>query len=137
MSNLRERIFSKNDRNSESLEIPEWGETVEIRSMSAKLRNGYIDLVMEQGLDKESDAGKVGLAMIPFLPQLVLEGVYDPVTGEKVFQEGDLPQLLEKSGEVIERIAHKVIALSGLGEKAVDEAGKPSSVTPNGGSTSA
>lgn len=137
MSNLRERILRKNDRASESLTIPEWDVTVEVRSMSGKLRNRYVELVTTNGLDKESDPAKVGAVMLPLMPEFVLDGVYDPETGERVFQEGDLEALLEKDGEVIQRIAQKVIGLSKLGEQAVDEAGKPSSVTPSGDSTSA
>lgn len=137
MSNLRERILRKNDRRSGTMEIPEWGVNIEVRGMSAKMRNRYIETVIGAGLDQEQDANKVGAVMLPLLPEFVLEGVYDPETGEKVFQPGDLDALLDKDGAVIERIAQKVIELSALGEKAVDEAGKPSSVTPSGDSTSA
>lgn len=137
MSSIRERILRKNDRASESLPIPEWDVTVEVRSMSAKLRNKYIETVVEHGLDKDSDPAKAGAIMLPLLPEFVLESVYDPETGDKVFQPTDLEALLEKDGAVIERIATKVIALSKLDGKDVDDLGKRSSSTRKGASTSA
>lgn len=137
MSNMRQRVIAKNDRNSETMPIPEWGETIEVRGMSGKMRDRYIDTVMGLGLTEESDTSKVGALVLPLMPEMVLDGVYDPETGEKVFLAGDLDILREKNPSVIDRIAKKVIDLSALGEKAVDEAGKPSSVTPNDASTSA
>lgn len=137
MSNMRERILRKNDRASEDLPVAEWGETVQVRSMSAKMRNRYIETVVENGLDKDSDPAKAGAIMLPLLPEFVLESVYDPETGEKVFNKDDLEALLEKDGAVIERIAAKVVQLSKLDQKDVDEAGKSSSATQSGDSTSA
>lgn len=137
MSNLRQHILAKNDRRTELMPIPEWGVSIEVRGMSAKLRDRYLATVVEAGLDKEEDQSKVALAMLPLMPEFVLEGVYDPETGEKVFLSGDLDALRDKNGDVIQRIAQKVIDLSALDDKAADEAGKPSSVTPNDASTSA
>lgn len=121
---LKDKILAAPDLKAESLEIPEWDVTVEVRGMSGKLRAKFVEMAYQNGMGSEQDQAKMGAAMLPLFPEFVLDGVYDPENGEKVFAAGDLEALLQKNGQVLERIALKVIELSGLNEKAVDEAGK-------------
>lgn len=111
---LRNKILGARDLKAETIEIPEWGVEVEARGMSGKARAKFIDIAFQNGLAGEQDQTKMGPAMLPLFPDLVLDGVYDPASGERVFQPGDLEALLAKNGEVIQRIAMKVIELSGL-----------------------
>jgi hypothetical protein len=63
-------------------------------------------------------------------PLMLTGSLYDPETGEKLFSQSDVEALMDKNGDVIERLALKCINVSNLGSKAVDEAGNDSS-TPS------
>jgi hypothetical protein len=109
---LKEAIFSSDDITKELVEIPEWGVTVEVRSMTANER-----AKLGEGAAK-GDKTDVG-AMYALT---VIATVYDPTTGLPVFTAQDKEAILSKNGAVIERLATKALGSSGLGEKAVDEA---------------
>jgi hypothetical protein len=109
---LKEAIFSSDDITKELVEIPEWGVTVEVRSMTANER-----AKLGEGAAK-GDKTDVG-AMYALT---VIATVYDPATGLPVFTAQDKEAILSKNGAVIERLATKALGNSGLAEKAVDEA---------------
>lgn len=114
MSSLRETIFSANDILSEAVEIPEWGVTVEVRTMTAADRTTL-------QTNSTSADGKVD--MTKFMPAVVIATVHDPETGEPVFQQSDIPALLSKSGVVVERLAQKALQMSGMEASSADTAG--------------
>ena len=109
--NLRESIFSADDITKELVEVPEWGVSVEVRSMTAaeraKLGEGAAN----------GDKTDVGL----MYALTVIATVYDPATGLPVFTDQDRAAILSKNGAVVERLATKALGSSGLTEKAVDE----------------
>ena len=109
---LKETIFSADDITKELVEVPEWGVTVEVRSMTAAER-----AKLGEGASK-GDKTDVGL----MYAMTVISTVYDPATGLPVFTDQDKESILSKNGAVIERLATKALGSSGLGEKAVDEA---------------
>jgi len=123
---LRNRILAARDLKSDVMDIPEWdGVTIEVRGMSGRVRAKFIETMFEKGLTNEQDQAKMGAAMIPLFPEFVLDAVCDPSTGERVFEAGDLDELLRKNGAVLERIALKVIELSGLSNQGTDKNGQP------------
>ena len=129
MANLRERILNTHDVESELLPIPEWNETVEVRGLDGDGRA----TLYQQALNQETKT----LDFAKAFPILALACTFDPDSGERVFQDEDLPQLKRKNGKALERIVQKAMELSGLTEGAVDEAGKSSSTpAPSEGSTS-
>jgi hypothetical protein len=70
------------------------------------------------------------------MPELVISCTFDPETGEQVFDETDLPNIMSKSGAALDKITTIAMRLSGFGADAIDEAGKDSLSTQNGGSSS-
>jgi hypothetical protein len=112
MTDLRKNIFDADDITKELLEVPEWGVTVEIRSMTAGQR-----ATLTEGA---TSADKVDVSNM--YAKTVIATVFDPTTGLPVFTEQDREAILSKNGAVIERLATKALGSSGLGEKAVDEA---------------
>jgi hypothetical protein len=60
------------------------------------------------------------------MPEIIVGCVFDPETGEQVFTADDRSLVMEKSGAALDKIVTLAMALSGFGEKAVDEAGKGS-----------
>ena len=127
MSNLSAQIFAADDIESELVEVPQWGVTVLVKSMTARDRARMITTGV-------SDSGVFRLEEI--LPDLVIASTYDPETGERVFEESDRDALMSKSAAPIEQIATVAMRLSGLEEDATDEAGKGSSPTPTEDSSS-
>lgn len=110
--NLKEAIFSADDITKELVEVPEWGVTVEVRSMTAAER-----AKLGEGASK-GDKTDVGL----MYAMTVIATVYDPTTGLPVFTDQDKEAILSKNGAVVERLATKALGSSGLTDKAVDEA---------------
>lgn len=112
MSTLREKILNADDRKSELVEVPEWGVTVEARGLSGADRAAFL-------ADAITDDGKVDFTRV--WPNLLIAGVYDPESGEPVFEAADRDAINLKSAGVTERLAKIVQRLSGLDEDAVDE----------------
>jgi hypothetical protein len=116
MTTLSTRIFSINDMTVEKLVIPEWdGIEVEIRSMSALEKSQVTEQAMTDPL-----AGKVDIGLMYALS--IIQCLFDPETGEQIFQDSDVTAILSKSNTVIERLAQKIMGNSGMGEKAVSKA---------------
>lgn len=114
MSTLRDKILNADDRQSENVEVPEWGVTVEVRGLSGADRAVFL-------ADAITPDGKVDFTKV--WPNLLIAGVYDPDTGEPVFDRADRDAINLKSAGVTERLAKVVQRLSGLDEESV-EAGK-------------
>jgi hypothetical protein len=111
MTDLRGKIFEADDITKELLEVPEWGVTVEIRSMTAGQRATLTEGVTSDKVDVSNMYAKT-----------VIATVFDPATGLPVFTDQDREAILSKNGAVIERLATKALGSSGLSEKAVDQA---------------
>lgn len=127
MSDLAAKIFAVDDIEQELLEVPVWGVTVLIKSMTARDRAKMVGKA----------AGNNGqFALEELLPDLVIQCTFDPETGEQVFLPGDRDALMSKSAAAIEQIAGVAMRLSGMETEAVDEAGKDSSPTPSDASSS-
>lgn len=124
---IRDQIFAAEDIRKEIVAIPEWGVEIEVRSLNGADRAR----ILETGVDS---FGNVSLQRV--YPEMVIATAYDPETGERIFEESDKDNLMAKNALAIDRLAVVATQLSGLSEDAVDEAGKNSSSTRKGGSTS-
>jgi hypothetical protein len=119
MRNLRDAIFAASDTPIETVEVPEWGVTVGIRSMSAKSRAAVMELAQQgDGIDADKVLG---------MWARTLQGcIVDPETGDAVFTLDDMEALMDKSATVIERLWTMCFEQSGMTEDKVNEAGKDS-----------
>jgi uncharacterized Rossmann fold enzyme len=116
-ADLRSRIFGIDDIPVEMVDVPEWGVTIEVRGMTGGDRAAIMQEIGESG----------SVDFTTFYPDVVIKTAYDPSTGVRIFSEGDRAAILTKAGLVVDRIASVGLRLSGMGgDKAVDEAGKPS-----------
>ncbi len=106
---LRDKILSANDIESEVIPVPEWDCSVEVRGMTVAQR------------DKVVSAGSELKAIYK---EIIINLLYDPETGEQIFDEKDGDAILGKSGVVIERLAKKASELSGISDTAVTDAEK-------------
>jgi len=124
---LRDRILQKADATSEQMLIPEWGLTVEIRSMSGAARAAIVQAGAAQGQLPD---------MSKFTADIVVMCTFDPETGEQVFTKDDAALVLDKNGAALERIVVAAMRISGFNTEAVDAAGKDSSSTVSADSSS-
>jgi len=123
---IRDKIAAVEDITSESVTIPEWGVTVEVRSMTAGARGEMLADCLKDG---EMDVKAL-------TPALVIGSTFDPETGEPVFTRADVQFIEAKNSAAVDRIAAVAMRLSGLEEDAKDKAGKDSSSTETGDSPS-
>ena len=125
---IREQIKSAEDSSSELYEIPEWGVTLQIRSMTARSRALFV-------AEMASEDGTVGGVNNPDRIEgmwwnVISQTCYDPATGEKAFEDGDQEWLFEKNARIVNDLANECMAASGLSEDSIDDAGKDSSASP-------
>lgn len=124
---LRDQILAVKDIATESVKVPEWGLTVEVRGMTAAERTRIMNLAMKDG-------GDLDLQMV--YPEIVIATAFDPETGMQVFDPSDRDALLGKAATAVDRIALAGMRLSGFTKEAADEAGKDSSEPDTEGSSS-
>ena len=114
---LRDQILSADDTQHELVEVPQWGVTVEVRGMSGKARAQFL-------ANYTDDSGRVQWDRL--YPSLLVHAVFDPETGEQVFQPEDGDAINLKSGSALEIVSNVALRLSGLNQDQQKEAGKDS-----------
>jgi hypothetical protein len=116
---LRKSILEYDDIERETIEVPQWGnKKVEIRGMTSKERAKLLKNSTRDG----------SVDMVRWFPDLIIATVYDPESGEKVFEQADRAAINEKSGAAISEISEVAARLSGLGETDVEIAKEELSV---------
>lgn len=95
MSLSREQILSVEDIKIETVEMPEWGGSVCIRSLSGAERDA-----LEWSVKKAAESGALGQnARARFAAAFVCDE-----SGKAIFSEGDIEVLGKKSASALERI---------------------------------
>jgi len=125
---IREQILNADDIETELVEVPAWGVTVEVRSMDGRSRTRLL----------KSAADNDGVIdMERMYPEMVILCSFDPETGERIFTADDVDALLSKAAGPLELIATTAMRVSGMTGDAVDVAGKDSpSITSDDSSSS-
>jgi hypothetical protein len=99
------------------VDVPEWGFTFEVRSMTAAERTHIMEMAQK--------AGQVDLSLV--YPEIIIATTFNPETGEKVFTSEHSEALMAKNAAALDRLAKVGLRLSGMTEEAADAAGKDSS----------
>lgn len=117
---LRATILGVADTPVETIDVPEWGVEVGIKSMSAAARANVMELAQggQDGLNATHVQAMWGKTLVSCL--------VDPDSGEPIFTNDDMVALMDKSAAVIERLWQHCFTNSGMTEDDVDEAGKDS-----------
>lgn len=124
--NLRERLREHaRTAHSEPYTIDEWDETVELRSMSVGEK--YALFGDDAETDDQGDVKLKPSQLGQMVSDVVIATVFDPDTGEPMFSAEDKTELDGWPAPVIEPLAQAGLKASGIGEDAVEEAGKGSS----------
>lgn len=119
MSDLRSKIIAANDVPEESVEVPEWDVTVLVRGMTGEARAH----MMSRSVDPNT--GEMSYEAL--YPEVIIATVFDPETGDPVFDAADRGVLNTKSGGVLERLARDGMRLSGMTRDEQVALGKDSS----------
>ncbi len=110
----REAILSAQDRNRETVAVPEWGGEVIVRTMTGAER----DVFASGLLDKDGKPQLAGYRHRLLATCIVGED------GQRLFADNDIEALASKSAAAIDRVFAVAERLTGIGGAAVDEAEK-------------
>jgi hypothetical protein len=113
-------ILAASDLTTQTVEVPEWGGAVIVRSMTGAQRDAYEATLMTRG-----DDGKLSVNTDNMRAKLLLCTLVDE-QGNPLFTADDLTALAGKSAGAIERLSVIAQTLNGLNRSAVDDAAKNS-----------
>lgn len=110
---LRDQIAAADDLYTETLDVPEWGVTLTLRTPTLAERASMVKrFVNEDGSSKAADLSEM-------YPAIIVATCVDPDTGAPAFTEADADLIRSKNGATIERIATVALRLCGLSDDSV------------------
>lgn len=113
---IRDQILDSADRPIETVEVPEWGCTVQIHTMSVRQRIAWY----KTSFDERGDAKDVDY----FRGNLLVACLCD-ADGNRIFEPTDAVTLEEKkSAEIISRLYKIACRLNGIGKEETEQAEK-------------
>jgi len=127
----KDDILQARDVVIEAIEVPEWGGTVYVRSISAAERG-----LVEEGAAKfKENKGKNDSFARTFTVKMASMAMCDE-SGKRLFEEKDVIALQQKNAAVISRIAEVAQRLSGFSKQDIEELEKNLSEAQHGDSLS-
>jgi len=125
----REEILQAEDLPTEDVEVPEWGGSVLVQGLTGAERDAFESTVVELR------GRKTHLNMQNARAKLCAMAMVDE-QGERVFRDGDVEELGQKSGAALQRVFQVAQRLSGLSNEDIEELTKNSEDGQSGDSTS-
>ena len=119
----RDEILECDDRPIESVDVPEWGCSVKVRTMASAERDKYEQSVVD------IDSGKRNFRNLR--AKLCVLTIVDD-DGELIFGPNDAEKLGAKSAKAIDRIFEVAQRLNGIGQGDIEELEKNSGTVPDG-----
>ncbi len=122
-------ILGSHDMRIKTVEVPEWGGSVRLRSLTGAERDAFEALLV-----KDIDGKRV-----PDLANLRAKLLAATIVDEEdrqIFSAGDIAALGKKSAVALDRVFNVAQRLNGMSADAVEEAVKNSDSAPAGASTS-
>lgn len=131
---LRDDILAIDDLPTESVEVPEWGVTLAVRSMTGAERDRYeMDLMQDQQKAKKNGK-EFGFTNIR--ARLVVMCTVD-ADGKRVFHDDDVERVGRKSSAAIVRLYDAASKLNAISDEEVAELAGESNPSGNVASISA
>lgn len=115
---MRERIATRRPYISTLISVPQWEETIEVRSLPLGERNEMMMSVMDPETNKPD--------VKAMYPALLIAACYDPETQEKVFSEDDAATIQGFDANAVDLLAKEALSLSGMGKDDKDAAASKS-----------
>ena len=110
----KEQILQANDLKIETVDVPEWGGSVGVRTMTGTERDSFEQSIVEK-------KGKTNLSNIR--ARLCALTVVDD-SGNRLFNDSDIAELGKKSAAALDRVFTVAQKMNGFGEKDIEELGK-------------
>lgn len=127
----KDQILEASDLKTEAVDVPEWGGSVLVRTMTGKDREAFESSMLttlEDGTRKPNmDNMRAKLAALTMVDD----------AGNLLFEVGDVDRLALKSAAALDRVFAAAQRINGMGEKAEDTAVKNYAPGQTAGSTSA
>jgi hypothetical protein len=128
MSINKQAILDAQDLKTEPVDVPEWGGTVYVRTMTGAERDLFESTLMKgEGKNRKVDSANIRARLSCLC--LVDE------SGERLFSDDEAERLGKKSADVLDRVFSVAQRLNGLSEKDVEELAKNSAAAPSGDSS--
>lgn len=118
MNLTKDQILEANDLQNQPVQVPEWGGTVFVRSMTGADRDAF-----EASMVTINPDGSRVPDMRNLRSKLVALTLVDEA-GNRLFDVADIPRLALKSAAALERVFEAAQRLNGLGAKAEEDAVK-------------
>jgi hypothetical protein len=125
----KEAIFAQNDQTHEDVEVPEWGGTVRLRSLTGEERDAYEASMVQQ-------VGKKARANLRNMRAKLVAMAAIKETGEPLFDHADVMRLGQSNAAALDRLFEVAQRLSGLSDDDLKELEEGFGSAPNGASTS-
>jgi len=122
----KEQILRVKDIETRTVNVPEWGGDVLVRSLSATERDYFESKLVDQS------GGKVRANLQNIKARLASMAIVDE-DGNRVFTEQEIAILGTKSAAALNRISEAITDMSGISKKDMDElAGNSEAMTSEG-----
>ena len=126
---LRDKILAASDLKRELVEVPEWGMSVYVATMTGTERDAFeSSTVTVRGKKKDINLNN-------FRARFLVKVLVDE-TGERIFSDADATDLGKKNSTILTRLFEVAQKLNGLGDEDVEELGKGLPNDQNGDSGS-
>ena len=114
MSLTRESILEAKDLQTQSIQVPEWGGEVLVKTMTGKERDAFeMEAYTVKGKSVEANREN-------FRARILLHTLAD-AEGKRLFSAEDLEALGSKSGKVLDRLFGIAMKLNGLSQTDMEE----------------
>ena len=113
MKLTKEQILKANDLIIREVDVPEWGGSIRMRTLSGKDRDSFEEVIQKRK--------KGQMLELRGLKAMLLSLTVIEEDGCPMFSEGDLEKLNDKSSKVINDLFEVATKMNGIGEEAVEE----------------
>ena len=120
MALTAEEILNAQDAQVIPLDVPEWGGSIFIRTMSGKERD-RIEIMFDNMQDKKNGGIKIKAWRAEFASLVIADE-----SGKRIFTDGQAVALGDKNGGVLDRIADAGMAHNKLDAASIEETEKNS-----------
>ncbi|MYS34934.1 hypothetical protein K388_01934 [Streptomyces sp. KhCrAH-43] len=127
----KDQIAAADDRQWEDVPVPEWGGEVRILGMSGTERNAYQSSLVVIGTNGKPQRVNLTDQLAKLVGKCLVGEDF-----ERLYTDKEVAELGRKNGAVLDRLAAIAKRLSGLDEKATEDAAGNSEAGPSAGSTS-
>lgn len=120
----KDQILAAQDLETETVEVPQWGGSVMVRSLTARERGQLISSIVDQR------AGGRTLKLTEIQVRTCAMAIVD-AQGSRMFEEADIAKLSRKSASALQVVFEVAQRLSGLSDDQVEELTEDFAETPS------